>query len=127
MLTGMKSASSSFADTAASKVTLTPIISTVTSQYTFVLICVKRRLCLYVYHYLMSVFVLFFFLPEKCARVHWHLPYRWQVLDSSGVTWKDLPNMEDIEKAYCDPEHDTNCIDSPSPTMAILRFLSIQR
>lgn len=69
----------------------------------------------------------FLFLPEKCARVHWHLPYRWQVLDSSGVTWKDLPNMEDIEKAYCDPEHDTNCIDSPSSTMAILKFLSIQR
>ncbi|KAI3371544.1 hypothetical protein L3Q82_024132 [Scortum barcoo] len=44
---------------------------------------------------------------EKCARVHWRLPYRWQVLDGDGVSWKDLPNMEDTEKAYCDPKHDT--------------------
>lgn len=63
---------------------------------------------------------------EKCARVHWHLPYRWQVLDGDGVTWKDLPNMEDTEKAYCDPQHDTSCMDQPSPTLGILRFLSLQ-
>ncbi|XP_076589096.1 protein mono-ADP-ribosyltransferase PARP12 isoform X2 [Chaetodon auriga] len=63
---------------------------------------------------------------EKCARVHWHLPYRWQVLDGDGVTWKDLPNMEDIEKAYCDPQHDTSCMDPPSPTGGIFRFLSFQ-
>ncbi|XP_038563127.1 protein mono-ADP-ribosyltransferase PARP12 [Micropterus salmoides] len=63
---------------------------------------------------------------EKCARVHWHLPYRWQVLDRDGVTWKDLPNMEDIEKAYCDPQHDTSCTDQPSPTLGIFRFLSLQ-
>ncbi|XP_030281693.1 protein mono-ADP-ribosyltransferase PARP12 isoform X1 [Sparus aurata] len=65
---------------------------------------------------------------DKCARVHWHLPYRWQVLDSDGVTWKDLPNMEDIEKAYCDPGSDRNCKDQPSPTTAlgIFRFLSLQ-
>nr|XP_046249220.1 protein mono-ADP-ribosyltransferase PARP12-like [Scatophagus argus] len=59
---------------------------------------------------------------EKCARVHWHLPYRWQVLDSDGVTWKDLPNMEDIEKAYCDPEHDKDCM----ATIGTPGFLSIQ-
>lgn len=63
---------------------------------------------------------------EKCARVHWHLPYRWQVLDSDCVSWKDLPNMEDIEKAYCDPEQDTSCMDPPSPTVGLLRFLSFQ-
>ncbi|XP_070827922.1 protein mono-ADP-ribosyltransferase PARP12 [Chaetodon trifascialis] len=63
---------------------------------------------------------------EKCARVHWHLPYRWQVLDGDGVSWKDLPNMEDIEKAYCDPQHDTSCVDPPSPTGGIFRFLSFQ-
>ncbi|XP_030645814.1 protein mono-ADP-ribosyltransferase PARP12-like isoform X2 [Chanos chanos] len=40
---------------------------------------------------------------EKCVRVHYHLPYRWQVLDKDGVTWKDLPNGEDIEKAFCNP------------------------
>ncbi|NXI80855.1 PAR12 polymerase, partial [Rhipidura dahli] len=40
---------------------------------------------------------------EKCIRTHFHLPYRWQVSD--GKTWKDFKNMEDIEKAYCDPKN----------------------
>lgn len=51
----------------------------------------------------------FLFSIERCARVHWHLPYKWQVLDKDGVTWNDLANMEDIEKAFCDPKHDTHC------------------
>ncbi|KAM9854294.1 protein mono-ADP-ribosyltransferase PARP12 [Aulostomus maculatus] len=51
---------------------------------------------------------------ERCHRVHWFLPYRWQVLDSDGNTWKDLPNMEGIEKAYCDPGQDTSCMAPPS-------------
>ncbi|NXY87847.1 PAR12 polymerase, partial [Alcedo cyanopectus] len=38
---------------------------------------------------------------EKCRSVHYHLPYRWQVFD--GVKWNDLSGMEEIEKAYCDP------------------------
>ncbi|NXH17465.1 PAR12 polymerase, partial [Bucco capensis] len=38
---------------------------------------------------------------DKCIRTHFHLPYRWQISD--GNTWKDLKNMEEIEKAYCDP------------------------
>ncbi|NWJ07150.1 PAR12 polymerase, partial [Crypturellus undulatus] len=38
---------------------------------------------------------------DKCIRVHFHLPYRWQFAD--GDTWKDLKNMEEIEAAYCDP------------------------
>ncbi|KAM9351797.1 protein mono-ADP-ribosyltransferase PARP12 [Symphorus nematophorus] len=63
---------------------------------------------------------------EKCARVHWHLPYRWQALDSDGVTWKDLPNMEDLEKAYCDPERDKNIMDEPSSTLGIFKFLTLQ-
>ncbi|XP_034542085.1 protein mono-ADP-ribosyltransferase PARP12-like [Notolabrus celidotus] len=63
---------------------------------------------------------------EKCARVHCHLPYRWQVLDSDGVTWKDLTDMEGIEKAYCDPGHDTSCIDQPTTTWGILKLLSLQ-
>ncbi|XP_040894132.1 protein mono-ADP-ribosyltransferase PARP12 [Toxotes jaculatrix] len=63
---------------------------------------------------------------EKCARVHWHLPYRWQVLDSDGVTWKDLPNMEDIEKAYCDPGKDTNCMTQPSSASGIFSLLGLQ-
>ncbi|NXI43351.1 PAR12 polymerase, partial [Galbula dea] len=40
---------------------------------------------------------------DKCIRTHFHLPYRWQVSD--GNTWKDLKNMEEIEKAYCDPDN----------------------
>ncbi|XP_039988368.1 protein mono-ADP-ribosyltransferase PARP12 isoform X2 [Xiphias gladius] len=59
---------------------------------------------------------------EKCVRVHWHLPYKWEVLDSDGVTWKNLPNMEDLEKAYCDPGHDTSSMTEPSPTSGIVSF-----
>uniref|UniRef100_UPI0037E84CE0 protein mono-ADP-ribosyltransferase PARP12-like n=1 Tax=Semicossyphus pulcher TaxID=241346 RepID=UPI0037E84CE0 len=63
---------------------------------------------------------------DKCARIHWQLPYRWQVLDSDAVTWKDLPNMEDIEKAYCDPRRDTSCMDQPTHTLRhLLSLLSI--
>ncbi|KAM4676574.1 protein mono-ADP-ribosyltransferase PARP12-like [Discoglossus pictus] len=36
---------------------------------------------------------------DKCGKVHYHLPYRWQVQDSSH--WKDMENMESIEDAYC--------------------------
>ncbi|NXS96270.1 PAR12 polymerase, partial [Jacana jacana] len=39
---------------------------------------------------------------DKCRAVHYHLPYRWQVYN--GITWNDLPMMEEIEKAYCDPK-----------------------
>uniref|UniRef100_A0A8C8AI52 Poly(ADP-ribose) polymerase family member 12 n=1 Tax=Otus sunia TaxID=257818 RepID=A0A8C8AI52_9STRI len=39
----------------------------------------------------------------KCMRTHFHLPYRWQISD--GNTWEDLKNMEEIEKAYCDPSN----------------------
>ncbi|XP_015208757.2 protein mono-ADP-ribosyltransferase PARP12-like isoform X2 [Lepisosteus oculatus] len=45
---------------------------------------------------------------DKCVRVHYHLPYKWKILDSDGTTWKYLPNMEEIEKAYCDPENSTS-------------------
>ncbi|XP_075359097.1 protein mono-ADP-ribosyltransferase PARP12-like isoform X1 [Mycteria americana] len=40
---------------------------------------------------------------DKCIRTHFHLPYRWQISD--GNSWKDLKNMEEIEKAYCDPSN----------------------
>ncbi|NWW27022.1 PAR12 polymerase, partial [Falcunculus frontatus] len=40
---------------------------------------------------------------EKCIRTHFHLPYRWQLFD--GKSWKDFKNMEEIEKAYCDPKN----------------------
>ncbi|KAM6895721.1 protein mono-ADP-ribosyltransferase PARP12b [Xenentodon cancila] len=38
---------------------------------------------------------------DECHLVHFHLPYKWQVLD--GNTWTDLENMEDIEREFCDP------------------------
>ncbi|KAM7325620.1 hypothetical protein ACRRTK_015873 [Alexandromys fortis] len=38
---------------------------------------------------------------DKCYRVHFHLPYRWQFLD--GGKWKDLDKMELIEEAYSNP------------------------
>ncbi|XP_061106993.1 protein mono-ADP-ribosyltransferase PARP12-like isoform X2 [Conger conger] len=45
---------------------------------------------------------------EKCNNIHFHLPYKWQVLIQEGSTWTDLPNNEDIEKAYCNPENNTS-------------------
>ncbi|TEA25196.1 hypothetical protein DBR06_SOUSAS1010079 [Sousa chinensis] len=39
---------------------------------------------------------------KRCNKVHFHLPYRWQMLLEN--TWMDLPFMEDIEKAFCDPQ-----------------------
>ncbi|XP_059789234.1 zinc finger CCCH-type antiviral protein 1 [Balaenoptera ricei] len=39
---------------------------------------------------------------KSCNKVHFHLPYRWQMLLAN--TWMDLPLMENIEKAFCDPK-----------------------
>ncbi|XP_059252299.1 zinc finger CCCH-type antiviral protein 1 [Mustela nigripes] len=39
---------------------------------------------------------------ESCNKVHFHLPYRWQMW--LGNTWMDFQPMETIEKAYCDPQ-----------------------
>ncbi|XP_078529413.1 zinc finger CCCH-type antiviral protein 1-like [Lissotriton helveticus] len=50
---------------------------------------------------------------SECPQMHYHLPYRWQIEKAPGV-WEDLPWMEDIEKAYSDPDnassgrHDVN-------------------
>ncbi|XP_041111298.1 protein mono-ADP-ribosyltransferase PARP12-like isoform X1 [Polyodon spathula] len=43
---------------------------------------------------------------DKCLRVHFHLPYKWEVLN--GTTWTDLPDMEEIEKAFCNPANTTS-------------------
>ncbi|XP_074123893.1 zinc finger CCCH-type antiviral protein 1 isoform X1 [Sminthopsis crassicaudata] len=40
-------------------------------------------------------------LEECCEDVHFHLPYRWQMCINN--VWEDLKDMEEIEKAYCDP------------------------
>ncbi|XP_036719302.1 protein mono-ADP-ribosyltransferase PARP12 isoform X2 [Balaenoptera musculus] len=48
---------------------------------------------------------------DKCSRVHFHLPYRWQVLD--GGKWKDLRKMELVEEAYSNPARDgVTCTES---------------
>ncbi|XP_058153426.1 zinc finger CCCH-type antiviral protein 1 isoform X6 [Dasypus novemcinctus] len=40
---------------------------------------------------------------SNCSKVHFHLPYRWQMLTTN--TWMDLRLMEMIEEAYCDPKN----------------------
>ncbi|KAM7181141.1 protein mono-ADP-ribosyltransferase PARP12-like [Macrochelys suwanniensis] len=42
---------------------------------------------------------------DDCRMIHYHLPYRWQRF--GGVNWLDLPRMEVVEKAYCDPQNDS--------------------
>ncbi|XP_068170277.1 protein mono-ADP-ribosyltransferase PARP12 [Antennarius striatus] len=60
---------------------------------------------------------------ERCNYVHWPLPYRWQILNCDFVTWVDLPNMEDIEKAFCDPQKDVHS--SPSSVMQSVNFMTM--
>ncbi|MGH0116587.1 UNVERIFIED_CONTAM: hypothetical protein FKN15_014787 [Acipenser sinensis] len=43
---------------------------------------------------------------DKCLKVHFHLPYKWEVLN--GSAWTDLPDMEEIEKAFCNPANTTS-------------------
>ncbi|PNJ52068.1 ZC3HAV1 isoform 1 [Pongo abelii] len=40
-------------------------------------------------------------LNRSCSKVHFHLPYRWQML--IGKTWMDFEHMEMIEENYCNP------------------------
>ncbi|XP_072123785.1 protein mono-ADP-ribosyltransferase PARP12-like isoform X1 [Mobula birostris] len=42
---------------------------------------------------------------EKCIRDHFHLPYRWQIYKER---WEDLPNMEEVEMDFCDPNNITS-------------------
>ncbi|XP_072915489.1 protein mono-ADP-ribosyltransferase PARP12-like [Hemitrygon akajei] len=42
---------------------------------------------------------------ERCIRAHFHLPYRWQIYKEK---WEDLPNMEEIEMDFCDPNNITS-------------------
>ncbi|XP_072256057.1 protein mono-ADP-ribosyltransferase PARP12-like [Pyxicephalus adspersus] len=44
-------------------------------------------------------------LGDKCANVHFHLPYCWQECNQSK--WVNLPDMEDIERAYSEPQCDS--------------------
>ncbi|XP_067283729.1 protein mono-ADP-ribosyltransferase PARP12b isoform X2 [Pseudorasbora parva] len=43
---------------------------------------------------------------DQCVLVHFNLPYKWEVYD--GKSWRDLRNMEEIEKAYCDPKNENS-------------------
>ncbi|XP_041112980.1 protein mono-ADP-ribosyltransferase PARP12-like [Polyodon spathula] len=43
---------------------------------------------------------------DKCLKVHYHLPYKWEVLN--GSAWTDLPDTEEIEKAFCNPANTTS-------------------
>lgn len=90
-------------------------------------ICVERCPKLHLSIILPSTFLYHLLSPEKCTRVHWHLPYRWQVLGHDGVTWNDLPNMEEIERAYCDPRHDTSSTDQPSLATRVLNLYFLKR
>ncbi|XP_043944117.1 protein mono-ADP-ribosyltransferase PARP12-like [Protopterus annectens] len=38
----------------------------------------------------------------KCFKHHFDLPYRWQIFKEK---WEDLPNMEHIERTYCNPNN----------------------
>ncbi|XP_073506571.1 zinc finger CCCH-type antiviral protein 1-like [Phyllobates terribilis] len=44
-------------------------------------------------------------LGRRCRDMHYYLPYCWQIFQ--GTTWEDVPNMEEIEKSYCDPKIDS--------------------
>ncbi|XP_073506575.1 zinc finger CCCH-type antiviral protein 1-like [Phyllobates terribilis] len=44
-------------------------------------------------------------LGNDCPDMHYYLPYRWQIY--RGTTWEDVPNMEEVEKCYCDPKVDS--------------------
>ncbi|XP_056373932.1 protein mono-ADP-ribosyltransferase PARP12-like [Hyla sarda] len=44
-------------------------------------------------------------LEGQCPDMHYHLPHRWQI--NKGTDWEDIPNMEEIEKCYCDPSTDS--------------------
>lgn len=63
---------------------------------------------------------------ERCVRVHWHLPYKWEMWEGESMTWKNMDNQEEIEKAYCNPANDTSCSDEPASPSGILRFLNFQ-
>ncbi|XP_007252441.3 protein mono-ADP-ribosyltransferase PARP12b [Astyanax mexicanus] len=56
---------------------------------------------------------------EQCKRVHFNLPYKWEVYEGDG--WRDLRGMEEIERAYCDPKN------SHSPGSKPVDFLSMTR
>ncbi|XP_052387349.1 protein mono-ADP-ribosyltransferase PARP12-like isoform X1 [Carassius gibelio] len=61
---------------------------------------------------------------DKCVRFHHHLPYKWQILQKDGITWSDLPNEEEVEKAYCSPAN-VLCINESSTGHQVVDFMSM--
>uniref|UniRef100_A0A8C1ZTZ6 Poly (ADP-ribose) polymerase family, member 12a n=1 Tax=Cyprinus carpio TaxID=7962 RepID=A0A8C1ZTZ6_CYPCA len=59
-----------------------------------------------------------------CVRFHHHLPYKWQIFQKDGITWGDLPNEEEIEKAYCSPAN-VLCITESSTGHQVVDFMSM--
>ncbi|XP_071371283.1 protein mono-ADP-ribosyltransferase PARP12-like [Centroberyx affinis] len=65
---------------------------------------------------------------ERCFKAHEKLPYRWQV--RQGQQWTALPDNEEIEKDYCDPEKtyssrsQTVCFDTMTCGLNEVRRLS---
>lgn len=39
---------------------------------------------------------------ENCHKVHFHLPYQWQIFTRDA--WNELQPLETIEKMFCDPQ-----------------------
>uniref|UniRef100_F6TWC3 Poly [ADP-ribose] polymerase n=1 Tax=Monodelphis domestica TaxID=13616 RepID=F6TWC3_MONDO len=56
------------------------------------------------------------------SNIHFHLPYRWQLRIANN--WKDFKDMEDIEKAYCDPNISHHSIDFQKMTFG---YFSVRR
>ncbi|XP_029455646.1 uncharacterized protein LOC115090552 isoform X2 [Rhinatrema bivittatum] len=62
---------------------------------------------------------------NKCPQMHYHLPYRWQILQ--GSVWNDLPRMEEIEKAYCNPNNTSSGAQNIDFEKMTCAFIPIQR
>ncbi|MBN3313584.1 PAR12 polymerase, partial [Atractosteus spatula] len=65
---------------------------------------------------------------DKCNRVHFNMPYKWEVWD--GVGWSHLSDNEGIERDFCDPLKvyssglDRVCFDTMTKGSAKVRRLS---
>ncbi|KAI7791995.1 protein mono-ADP-ribosyltransferase PARP12b isoform X1 [Triplophysa rosa] len=56
---------------------------------------------------------------DQCVLVHFNLPYKWEVND--GKSWRDLRNMEEIERAFCDPKNEHSPGSRPVDLLSMTR------
>ncbi|XP_026182644.2 protein mono-ADP-ribosyltransferase PARP12b [Mastacembelus armatus] len=54
---------------------------------------------------------------NECRQVHFHLPYKWEVLN--GITWTELQDMEDVERDFCNPSKTQSSSDRPVDFLAM--------